>query len=333
MSRWTKVATLAVAAVAAIGLADGASAEDRVRAIAAFPKNVGFAQSFARFVDKVNTTGKGTVQIQYVGGPETVPTFEQFEAVRKGVADMGYTPSSYYAGVVPEIEALVGGNALPWDVRANGGFELLNQIQQKKMNSYLLAWPDTGARFNFYLKNQPKVGTDGMPDFTGMKVRGAPAYRDIIGGLKGTFVNIAGPEVYTALERGTVDGFAWPAVTVMDFGWEKFVKYKITPAFFNLDLVINVNLDAWKKLSQASRDFLTKTSIAWEKESNEYWTKQAAIEAEELKKRGVQDFPLAAAAGTKYVSFTSETVWERMKGRDPSNYDVIRSKLYKAPGS
>jgi TRAP-type transport system periplasmic protein len=166
-----------------------------------------------------------------------------------------------------------------------------------------------------------------------MKVRGAPAYRDIIGGLKGTFVNIAGPEVYTALERGTVDGFAWPAVGVMDFGWEKFVKYKVTPAFFNLDIVINVNLDAWKKLTQASRDFLTKTSIAWERESNEFWTKQAAAEAEELKKRGVQDFPLAAGPGRKYVSFTSESVWERMKGRDVSNYDMIRSKFYKAPGS
>jgi TRAP-type C4-dicarboxylate transport system substrate-binding protein len=234
---------------------------------------------------------------------------------------------------VPEIEALVGGNALPWDVRANGGFELLNQIQQKKLNAYLLAWPDTGAQFNFYLKNQPKVRADGMPDFSGVKLRGAPAYRELIGALGGTFVNIAGPEVYTALERGTVDGFAWPAVTVMDFGWEKFVKYKVTPPFFNLDLVINVNVDAWKKLSSKTRDFLTKEAIDWEKESNAYWTKQAATEAAELKKRGVQDFALSAAAGPKYVAFASETVWERIKGRDPSNYEAIRSKFYKAPGS
>jgi TRAP-type C4-dicarboxylate transport system substrate-binding protein len=324
---------LAGAAAAVAGLSGGATAEDRVRAIVAFPKQVGFAQSFSRFVDKVNATGKGTVQIQIVGGPEAIPTFEQAEALRKGIMDMHYTPSSYYAGVVPEVEALVGGNALPWDVRANGGFEMLNQIQQKKLNAYLLAWPDTGAQFNFYFKNQPKVRADGLPDFSGVKVRGAPAYREFIGALGGTFVNIAGPEVYTALERGTVDGFAWPAVTIMDFGWEKFVKHKIRPEFFNLDLVINVNVDAWKKLSGASRDFLTKASIAWEKESNEFWTKQAKAEAEELKKRGVQDFTLAGPAGTKYAAFASETVWERMKGRDSTNYDAIRAKFYKAPGS
>jgi TRAP-type C4-dicarboxylate transport system substrate-binding protein len=319
MTKMTPVAAFAVAVATLAGLAESVRAEDRVKAIVAFPKNVGFAQSFARFVEKVNTTGKGTIQIQIIGGPEAIPTFEQAEAVRKGIA---------------EIEALVAGNALPWEVRANGGLDLINQIQQKKMNTYLLAWPDTaGAQFHFYMKGQPKVGADGLPDFTGTKLRGAPAYRDIIGGLKGTFVNLPGPEVYTALERGTVDGFAWPAVGIMDFGWEKFVKYKITPPFFNLDLVINVNLDAWKKLTPASRDFLTKASIAWEKESSEFWIKQAQTEGEELKKRGVQDFPLAAAAGRKYVSFTSETVWDRMKGRDPTHYDTLRSKFYKAPGS
>jgi TRAP-type C4-dicarboxylate transport system substrate-binding protein len=329
----TPVAALAVAVATLAGLAEPVRAEDRVKAIVAFPKQVGFAQSFSRFVDKVNATGKGTVQIQIVGGPEAIPTFEQAEALRKGIMEMHYTPSSYYAGVVPEIEALVGGNALPWEVRANGGFELLNQIQQKKLNAYLLAWPDTGAQFNFYFKNQPKVGGNGMPDFSGVKVRGAPAYREIITGFNGTFINIAGPEVYTALERGTIDGFAWPAVGIMDFGWEKFVKYKLRPEFFNLDLVINLNLDAWKKLSQASRDFLTKAGIAWEKESNEFWTKQAQTEAEELKKRGVQDFMLPAASGPKYVANASESVWARIKGRDASNYDTIRSKFYKAPGS
>lgn len=333
MSGFVKFAALAAAAAVTVGLAQTATAEDRVKAIVAFPKQVGFAQSFSRFVDKVNATGKGTVQIQVIGGPEAIPTFEQAEAVRKGVAEMGYTPSSYYAGIVPEVEALVGGNALPWEARSNGGLDLLNQIQQKKLNAYLLAWVDTGAQFNFYFKNQPKVAANGMPDFSGVKVRGAPAYRELIGGLGGTFVNIAGPEVYTALERGTVDGFAWPAVGVMDFGWEKFVKYKLKPDFFNLDIVVNVNLDAWKKLSQASRDFLTKTGIAWEKESNEYWSKQAAVEAEELKKRGVQDFQLSADAGRKYVAYTHEGVWERIKGRDATNYEAIRSRFYKAPGS
>jgi len=320
---------LALGIAAALAGVAPAKAEDQIRAISAFTKQTGFTQSFLRFIDKANAAGKGTYQIQFVGGPEAVPTFEQAKAVRSGVADMGYTPSSYYAGEMAEIEALVGGNAAPWEARANGGFDMINDIHKKKMNAHILAWVEYGPRFNFYLKNQPKTRPDGLPDLTGMKLRGAPAYREFMAALGGTFVNMAAPEVYTGLERGTVDGFAWPQVGVMDYGWDKFVKYKLMPTFFNLDIVVNVNLDTWKKLSQASRDKLQATAIAWEKESAEFWTKEAAKEQAELAKRGVQDFTLAPAAGKAYVKLASDSVWARMKGRDPTNVEALKPKFYK----
>jgi len=320
---------LALGIAAALAGVAPAKAEDQIRAIAAFTKQVGFTQSFLRFIDKANAAGKGTFAIQFVGGPEAVPTFEQAKAVKNGIADMGYTPSSYHAGDVPETESLVGGNVGPQEARANGGFELLNQIQQKKLNTYLLAWVDYGPRFNFYLRNQPKLGANGLPDFAGTKLRGAPPYRELMAAMNATFVNMAAPEVYTGLERGTVDGFAWPQVGVMDYGWDKFVKYKLMPTFFNLDIVVNVNLDTWKKLSQASRDKLQATAIAWEKESAEFWTKEAAKEQAELAKRGVQDFTLAPAAGKAYVKLASDSVWARMKGRDPTNVEALKPKFYK----
>ncbi len=99
--------------------------------------------------------------------------------------------------------------------------------------------------------------------------------------------------------------------------------------FFNLDIAINVNLDTWKKLSQASRDKLQAVAIAWEKESEEFWVKEAAKEQAELAKRGVQDFTLSPEAGKKYVKLASDTVWERMKGRDPTNIEALKPKFYK----
>lgn len=324
----TKLAIALGAAVALASIAP-ANAEDQIRAIAAFTKQVGFTQSFLRFVDKANAAGKGTYQIQFVGGPEAVPTFEQAKAVRNGIADMGYTPSSYYAGEMPEIEALVGGSAAPWEARANGGFDMINDIHQKKMNSIILAWVEYGPRFNFYLKNQPKLRADGLPDLSGMKLRGAPAYREMMAALGGTFVNMAAPEVYTGLERGTVEGFAWPQVGVMDLNWDKFVKHKIMPTFFNLDIIITVNLDKWKKLSPATREGLQKLAIAWEKESSDWWIAKAKEEQTEIARRGVQDFTLSAEAGKKYVKLASDTVWERMKGRAPDTTAQLKPKFYK----
>jgi TRAP-type C4-dicarboxylate transport system substrate-binding protein len=258
-----------------------------------------------------------------------VPTFEQAKAVRNGVADMGLTPSSYYAGEMPEIDSLIGANIAPWEARANGALELLNEIHHKKMNTHILAWVEYGPRFNFYLRNQPKARADGLPDFSGIKLRGAPAYRELMLALGGTFVGIAAPEVYTALERGTVDGFAWPSVGVMDFGWDKFVKYKTMPTFFNLDIVINVNLDKWKGLTQASRDKLQSLAIAWEKESSDFWLAEASKEQTELAKRGVQDFTLSPAAGKAFIKLADDTVWDRMKSRVPDTMPALKAKFYK----
>lgn len=321
--------TVAAIAITAATFGTPAEAEDRISAVAAFGKQVGFTQSFLRFVDKANAAAKGTFQINFVGGPEAMPTFEQAEALRKGVMDMNFTPSSYYAGNMPEIDALVGGNVAPWEARANGGLDMLNKIQQQKMNAYMLGWVEYGARFNFYLKTAPKLRPDGLPDLTAVKMRGAPAYRELLTMLGANFVNIAGPEVYTALERGTVDGLAWPAVGIMDFGWERFVKHKVTPEFFNLDIVINVNVDKWKALTPQSRDLLTKLVIEWERESYNFWIKQAKQESEELAKRGVQDFALSPDASRRFQSLASETVWDRMKSRAPESAAALRPKFYK----
>jgi TRAP-type C4-dicarboxylate transport system substrate-binding protein len=190
----------AAAAIALLAGSAAAQAEDEIRSLIAFPRQLGFAKSYLEWLDKINPQAKGTFQITVIGGPEAIPTFEQAKALKSGVVDMNLTPSSYYPGEVPEIEALVGGNMSPWEARANGGFDLMNQIQQKKMNAYLLAWVEYGPRFNFYLKNQPKTRADGLPDFSGVKLRGAPAYREFMAAMGGTFVNIAAPEVYTALD-------------------------------------------------------------------------------------------------------------------------------------
>ena len=86
-----------------VGLAAAsASAQETLRALSMQPAAVTYTQSFLKFIDKVNAAGEGVVRIEYVGGPEAIPTFDQPEAVRGGVIDMIYGPGSYYPGIVPE---------------------------------------------------------------------------------------------------------------------------------------------------------------------------------------------------------------------------------------
>ena len=133
-----------------------AQAQETLRALSMQPTAVTYTQSFLKFIDKVNAAGQGVVQIEFVGGPEAIPTFDQPEAVREGVIDMIYGPGSYYAGIVPETDALVGSNLTPMEKRANGGIDLLNQIHQEKMNAYYLGHPDGGIQFHIYMTKEPQ---------------------------------------------------------------------------------------------------------------------------------------------------------------------------------
>ena len=113
---------------------------------------------------------------------------------------MIYGPGSYYAGIVPETDALVGSNLTPMEKRANGGIDLLNQIHQEKMNAYYLGHPDGGIQFHIYMTKEPQLKDDGLPDMSGIKLRGAPIYREFFADYLGaTFVQVNVPEVYTAL--------------------------------------------------------------------------------------------------------------------------------------
>jgi TRAP-type C4-dicarboxylate transport system substrate-binding protein len=126
--------------VAALAAAPHAHAVERISAVHAFSPSLIYTQSFLDFVKKVNERGAGVVQIDVRGGPEVIGLPQQPDAVRNGVVDMAYTAASFYAGSVPERDALVASNANAIHARGNGGIDLLNQIHQQKMGVYYLGW-------------------------------------------------------------------------------------------------------------------------------------------------------------------------------------------------
>jgi TRAP-type C4-dicarboxylate transport system substrate-binding protein len=316
--------------LSALGTA-GASAEEVLRALSMFPQPVAYTQSFLKFVDKLNAAGAGVVQIEFVGGPEAIPTFDQAEALRTGVIDMVYGPGSFYGGLVPETDALVGSNVTPMEKRANGGIDLLNQIHQDKLNAYYLGHPDGGIEFHIYLTSEPQLKADGLPEMTGVKLRGNPIYREFFTNTLGaTYVPVNVPEVYTALERSTVDGLGWPSVGVMDLSWDNFLKYRIDPGFFQTDLSILVNLDRWQALPEEAQSILQEVAIAYETESYEQGQETRLAEDAEMRKRGMQVIELPPEAAEAYLAAAYDKAWNRLRSRDATHYEALREKFFKA---
>ncbi len=68
--------------------------EVTLRAITAFAEGTWGSKNFERFIEKVNKEGKGSIQVNYIGGPRAMPPFEVGNAVRTGVVDLANDPFS-----------------------------------------------------------------------------------------------------------------------------------------------------------------------------------------------------------------------------------------------
>jgi TRAP-type transport system periplasmic protein len=311
----SKVA-VAVALSVALAMPAAVTAADTISATHVFPASLIYSRSFLEFVKKANEAGKGEFAINVRGGPEAIGMMEQPGAVRTGVVDMVYSPCAFYAAVVPECDAVSASTIDGPTARRNGGTELLNQIHQKRMGTVFLGWVDSGIRFNLWSTKEPKFDQNGQIDIKGFKVRGNPIYNAFLTNYLGAqVINLNSSELYTALERGTVDITAWTQIGLMDLNWDRYIKYRILPEFFSTDLVILVNQKKWQSLSPKTRDLLQRTAIEHEASSlkslQELWSKERA----ELEKRGIKTLSQSPDASKKFVAGARTASLQRMKER------------------
>ena len=293
-----------------------ALAQDTITATHVFPASLIYSRSFLEYVKKANEAGKGVYTIQVRGGPEAIPMMEQPRAARDGVVDMVYSPCAFYAAVVPECDAVAASTIDGPTARKNGGMELLNQAHQKRAGIYNLGWVDSGIRFNLWSTKEPKLDSSGHIDIKGFKVRGHPIYNAFLTNYLGAqIINVNSPDLYTALERGTVEMSAWTQIGLMDLSWDKYLKYRILPDFFSTDLHILMNLKKWQALSPKSREILQRVAIQHESESLQALQKLWREEEAELKKRGIKTISQSPEASKRFYEGARAASLQRMKER------------------
>jgi TRAP-type C4-dicarboxylate transport system substrate-binding protein len=313
-----RLATYAGLAVLTCGLNSAAAQEVTLRAVTSFAEGTQFSKNFERFVEKVNKDGKGVVQINYIGGPRAMPPFEVGNAVRTRVVDMANVTGAFYTNLLPESDALKLLSKPMSEQRKNGSWELVNQLHNHKLNSYYLARQFHNVPFHIYLNKKPE-----KLDFTGLKIRVTPVYKDIVEALGGTAITTAPGDVYTALERGVVDGYGWPVTGIFDLGWEKVTKFRLEPAFYGVEVNVLVNLDTWKGLNDAQRKLLTDAA-AWleglDAENNDL----IKAERERQTKAGIQPIDFGPEESKKFIERANDAAWQSVIKRAPETGPKLR---------
>src|SRR3954465_7703882 len=281
-----------------------ASAQEvSLRVVSAFPENQFYVKRTVEWIEKVNKEGKGVLHLNFIGGPKAIPTFEVGKAVQSGVVDIGFTTGAFYTNVMPEADILKLSETSAAEQRKNGGYDLINKIWAEKANMRYLAKTVEFTPFHLYLNK--KID---KPDLTGLKIRITPVYRDFFQAMGASVMTTAPGEVYTALERGVIDGYGWPIHALFDLNWQEKTKYRVDPGFYNAEVSLIMNLDKYKSLPAKARQFLDQEALAYEKQ-NDFWKSYNQNEAKRQADAGIQTISFDAATSKSYVEKAKDIGW------------------------
>ncbi len=276
----------------------------------------------------VNAAGKGIVHINDLGGPNVTPASKMADALRRGVIDALCTAAGYYQGTVQEADIFLGTSMTPAEIRQSGAFATLQKIWADKLHAKLLGMFQSSVKFRLYTTKKPAFGADGLPNLKGLKIRTSPSTRDMLQRLGATTVLIPVTEMYTGLERGLVQGVAWPSVGLTDLGVQKFLKYWVDPPFGSTAVLALVNLDTWQKLTKEAQKVLEDQAVAHEEASRKHFLSVDDEQKALMRKAGMTGIVLKDKVAKAWLALAQATAWERLaKTTSPEHAAKLRAEF------
>ena len=295
-------ASVAVA-ITAGSFATAAAAED-FRMLASWDSSYPIVPKVADvFAEMVSEASGGESSIAMTG-PEAVPPFEQLQPVAAGVFDMLFTSGPYHSNEFAVGMVTDAIQADPAARRDSGAWDAVDAAYQE-IGLKLIALPTLPNGYNVFLRDP--IGES--CDFAGLKIRGSATYTSLIQSLGGQPVVLPPAEIYSALEKGVVDGAAWPVIGALDYGWYEVAKYFLRPAFGTATYMILMNLDTWNGLDEAEQALLLEQGEALEVSSIDTLADVAAAEQTALEENGMEATEMCGDAAATMEHDWAEGVW------------------------
>lgn len=275
--------------------------------------------------DMINEKGKAAnISVKYLGGPEIFAAMQGAESVQQGLVDIAYTAAAYTTGVVPEVESMKLISTKPWEDRTNGIFDLLNAWHNEKKLEFL-GRGGSGQQFQGYLNKEIKE-----PDLHGLTMRVVPIYVPLVNALGAKGVSTAGGEVYTALERGMVDGFWWGGREIRTWGWHEVVKYIWGPPFWVVDVYVFMNKKVFDALDATQKAVLTDIMKEYEKKTYEVETALQAEITKNLLAGGMKEIRFSPEKEKWYLDMAYTEGWKDALAKAP-RVKELKAIVDKAP--
>lgn len=286
----------------------------------AFPEKHDLVTPLWILRDHITELSNGAISLNYIGGPESIAVGASGEAMINGLVDIQLTTTAYYNSLVPESLAIDYSLLSYEENRSSGAIDMLSDIHEKKMNARILA-QSTGRQYAFYMKDR----INRVEDFKGKRIRAAGVYAPVADALGMEYTNIPGGEIYSALERGVVEGLAWSNLGTAGFSLHEQYKYVVHPEFLTAAGIILINADTWNNLPVPVQEILTEAAIRTERDFVPKARDLVEAEQEVIRKQGVEFITLEDA--DHYLELIGGAVWDWFVKHAPQEGPALRAVM------
>ncbi|AJF06750.1 TRAP transporter substrate-binding protein DctP [Geoalkalibacter subterraneus] len=307
MKRLQKVMVVAIVAMALVVGLSSAPFAANLRMLSAYHENFIFNVGIShKFIENLEEMSDGKFKVTS-NGPDVISTFEQFQPLQAGIFDLNFTHATYHTGTISVGVGMDATLVDPVKRRESGLFDFLDK-QYQKLGVKLVAIAPV-APYHIVLRSPITAQTSGS--LKGLKIRSNPSLQNTILALGGSPVTLAGGEVYTALQRGVIDGAPWTMVGVKDFKWYEVSNYLVRPHFGSISMMIIMNLDKYNSLSPEEQNLIVDAGRKTELDSLEFFNNLIEEEVAFLLGEGGLELTYMGSEDAKNVEkYWNDGLWE-----------------------
>ena len=288
-----------------------------------------FQEGVEKFAKDVKAMSNGRLNIQVFAGGELVPALQVFDAVSQGAVEMGHGSAYYWAGKVPAAQFF---STVPFGVTVKGmqawlyhggGLKLWQEIY-KPFNVMPMPMGNTGVQMGGWFNKK----IESLDDVKGLRMRMPGLGGKVLKKAGGNPVLMSGGEIYTALERGTIDATEWVGpFHDLRLGLNRAANYYYFPGWHEpgTEFELIVNTSKWEQLPDDLKAIVKVAAGAtseWIYSAMEYHNSQALSEVRQKKNVEILAFPEDVL--TELRRLTEDTLEEE----SANNRDF--AKVYKA---
>ncbi|WP_129139002.1 TRAP transporter substrate-binding protein [Modicisalibacter coralii] len=221
-------------------------------------------QVFEAWADAIERESDGRLEVQNYPSQTLTPANQAYDSAVNGIADIAITLQGYTAGRFPLTEIVqlpgVSSSAVQGSCILQSLYDE-GRIDQEYDDTHVLFLFTTGPAYLHTRDTEIETPTD----LQGLRIRRpSEVAGEMLERMGAQPVGMPAPDIYSAMQRGVIDGLSFPFEAMKVFRINELTKYHLQIPYYSGALVATMNQRAYQRLPDDLKTVIDDNSgMAW----------------------------------------------------------------------